>query len=189
MKILLLPLMLCVSIVLYGQTQFFSSDQMLTSVYTNKITVDSYYSQATELTKINEQDYYSFLSGTKEITVGPTSYKKRNELNSALVIWNSTYGTIKLVSELGDDQNSVGITEHFTMPNGNIFVFAHANLSANKPLSIGNQIFDFRTDTLPNYVSAQFNISTKSWEHVNFYYVGRKNNDNYLNDVSHFVTS
>ncbi|HOS84973.1 MAG TPA: carboxypeptidase-like regulatory domain-containing protein [Bacteroidales bacterium] len=189
MKILLFPLMLCVSIVIYGQTQFFSSDQILTSVYTNKITVDSYYSQATELTKINEQDYYSFLSGTKEISVGPTSYKKRNELNSALVIWNSTYGTIKHVSELGDDQNIVGIAEHFIMPNGNIFIYAHANLNANNPLSIGNQIFEYRTDTLPNYISAQFNVSSQTWEHVNFYYVGRKNNDNYLNDVSHFVTS
>lgn len=188
MKHFLLVVIVCSSMIGNAQTLYFSSSEMLNSVYENKILVDSYHSQMTEAVPYDDYKCYTISSGSKKITVGSSVYVKRSENNSALLLWNTKNGTPIRVSELGDNTNNMWVEEHFIMPNGNIFVFTRLNVTENSPLTMGTQQFSYRTDTLPSYLSAQYNLSTNEWEHVNFYYVGRKNNDNYLSEVKHIVT-
>lgn len=189
MKRLILPFLLAISMLSFGQTQFFGSTELLKDVFSNKLELGATYSVVSDVTALDANTCFSFISETKEISIGSTSYTKRNEGNSALVLFNSKYGTIQHISELGDDKNRVAVHEQILMPNGNIFVFAYTYLSEEQPVMLGNQSFSFRTDTLPNYISAQYNTSTNTWQNVNFYYVGRKNNDNYISDIKHLLAS
>ncbi len=189
MKKICVFIAVCVSLFVHAQTQYLSSSDVLHPVYQNKVTVDSYHSQMSESVTYAENSCYTISSGSSKIAIGQVSYTKRSEYNSALVLWNTKTGTIRAISELGDATNNITVRENFLLPSGKIFIFSQLYITESGSLMLGNQNFSYRTDTLPSYMSAQFNIATKQWEQVHFYYVGRKNNDNYISEVKHVLSA
>lgn len=187
MRNILLFVAVCVSFVVSAQTEL-PSTQYLNDQYNLKVSTEQSYSVQTTPIKYADNKYVTILTNSGKISSNTNSYTPRS-LNSVLVLWDSEKGKMEAFSELGDDLNNISITETQLTPDGKIFVFGGSWLSKTKSLILGSQTFNFRTDTLPGYISAIFNPLTKTWEQVNFYYVGDRYQDNYMSNVKHLFDS
>jgi len=162
--------------------------QNLQELYSLPLNMEKSYSTITTPIKYQTDKYISILSGTGAISTANQTITPRGE-NSILVLWNSKEGKMEYTSELGDNANHLSVSECILAPNGKVFVFGYTYFVTTKDVTIGDQTFSFRKDTLPNYFSGFFNLQTKQWEKVKFYYVGRSNNDNYMSNVQHSFDS
>lgn len=180
-------LFLCSSIS-QAQTVELPNSNYLQELYNGKMNVEKSYSELSTPLNYESEKYFSVIRLTGKVSTPEMSISPRGE-NSIVLLWDSKTGKMESYSELGDELNSVNITETQLLSNGKIFVFGYAYLSKTKDLTLGEQTFTFKKDTVPGYISAIFNPKTKLWETVHFYNVGDRYDDNYIDNAKHLFDS
>ncbi len=185
MKTFFLLSFLLITLVSFSQKSELSNKNYLLEQYNLNIRTELSYTQMTSPIKYGDGKYFTVVSMSGDITSPVGNYSPRGD-NSVLFLWDAKKGDIIKISEIGDDINRFSIQETQLTSDGRVFVYGYAYLSAsNNNITIGNQTFDFRTDTLPGYLSAFYDIENDTWENVNFYYVGDRNARNYIDSPKH----